>query len=56
MHFFQQISTKMLTSLLKNTIMEMYDIKINKNKRPHIADNYLQLLMIKYYVNNLHLN
>ena len=48
----------MLTSLLKNTIMELYYIKINKNKnkRLNIIDNYLQLLIIKYYVNNLHLN
>ena len=41
MHFFQQICTKMLTSLLKNTTTELYCIKINKNKRLHIVDNYL---------------
>ena len=46
----------MLTSFLKNTITELYYIKINKNKRLHIVDNYLKLLKIKYYVNNLHLN
>ena len=37
----------MLTSLLKNTIMELYYIEINKNKRLLIVDNYLLLLIIK---------
>ena len=31
----------MLTSLLKNITTELYCIKINKNKRLHIVDNYL---------------
>ena len=46
----------MLTSLYKNTITELHYNKINKNKRLPIIDNYLQLFIIKYYVNNLHLN
>ena len=46
----------MLTSLLKNTIIELYYIEINKTNRLHMVDNNLQILIIKYYVNNLHLN
>ena len=46
----------MLASSFKNTIMELYYIQINKNKRPHTVDNYLKLLIINYYVNNLYLN
>ena len=45
----------MLTSILKNTITELYYIEVNKNKRLHRVDNYLKLL-INYFVNNLHLN